>query len=167
MITVRKHFLPVTLIDEVMSYVKENINSYEWSTNLGWDKTIVEQGGQVSVFSLNIFKDSIKKEYVKINDDYQYLNPKVSFYVWQRGSHIPWHNDTSHTIGSTIYLNEYWDINNGGLFLWKDTKDNCIKAEVPEFNKMVLNGNNIAHAVSMISTSSPDLRLSMQVWLDK
>ena len=153
MITVRKHFLPVTLIDEVMSYVKENINSYEWRTNLGWDKTIVEQGRQVSVFSLN--------------DDYQYLNPTVSFYVWQRGSHIPWHNDTSHTIGSTIYLNEYWDINNGGLFLWKDTKDNCIKAEVPEFNKMVLNVNNIAHAVSMISTSSPDLRLSMQVWLDK
>ena len=166
MIIARKHFLPILLIDEVMHYVQNNVNSPKWSTNLGWRKTIVEQGAQVSVLPLDNFKAVVKKEYVKLNNDYRDFDLGVSFYVWQRGSHIPWHNDGTHSIGSTIYLNKYWDSNNGGLFLWKDTKDNCIKAEIPEFNKMVLNDDHTQHAVSVIAPSSPDLRLTLQVWLD-
>ena len=164
MFFVKKHFLPQDLITGIMGYVEKNVASYMWKTNLSWDSSIVEKGGQVSILDLKetIFCEQIKQQYLnlKLLPSLKSFHPQV--YVWQRGSHIPWHDDYSRNkdyAGSTIYLNVEWDINSGGLFLYKE--DNQIKAEVPEYNKMIFL-EKIEHAVTMITPSSPNVRITMQ-----
>jgi hypothetical protein len=61
-------------------------------------------------------------------------------------------------------LNKGWHRDDGGLFLWED-ENQQIHAEVPEFNKMVLNDDGTSHAVSMISNQSPQLRTTLQIWI--
>ena len=165
MFFVKKHFLPQDLITEIMGYVEKNVASYMWKTNLSWDSTIVEKGGQVSILDLKetIFCEQIKQQYLnlKLLPSLKSFHPQV--YVWQRGSHIPWHDDSHVNSASTIYLNVEWDINSGGLFLYKE--DDQIKAEVPEYNKMIFS-EKIKHAVTMITPSSPDVRVTMQCFFN-
>ena len=161
MFLVKKHFLPQDLITEIMGYVEKNLDRYMWTTNLSWNSGIVEKGSQVSILDLKetIFCEQIKQHYLdlEILPSLKSFHPQM--YVWQRGSHIPWHDDSHVNSASTIYLNVEWDINSGGLFLYKE--DDQIKAEVPEYNKMIFS-ENIEHAVTMITPSSPNVRITMQ-----
>ena len=59
---------------------------------------------------------------------------------------MKWHFDNT-VLGSIIYLNKEWDINDGGLFMYK-LDNGQILAEVPEYNKMLLDYGNCEHAVS-------------------
>ena len=165
MFLVKKHFLPQDLITEIMGYVEKNLDRYMWTTNLSWNSGIVEKGSQVSILDLKetIFCEQIKQHYLdlEILPSLKSFHPQM--YVWQRGSHIPWHDDSHVNSASTIYLNIEWDINSGGLFLYKE--DDQIKAEVPEYNKMIFS-EKIKHAVTMITPSSPDVRVTMQCFFN-
>lgn len=86
------------------------------------------------------------------------------YYLWQRNSGIKKHDDGNHKFGATIYLNQNWDIDNGGFFIWKDKFTDELKVLSPEKNMMVLNSNEEEHLVTPVLPSSTDLRYTIQIW---
>lgn len=161
---VKKHFLSKELIDETMKIVNDNLSNNVWKTNSSWDEDLVGKGSKVFILNLvNYDKireklDSAFKQSNILPKDYIFIS---NLYLWQTGSHITFHSDSVYDASCTIYLNEFWDRNWGGLFLWED-ENKKIHAEAPEFNKMVFNPKNILHAVSMIAPTAEAPRISIQ-----
>jgi hypothetical protein len=118
------------------------------------------------MFSLNQEKkyfDKIINRYKK-SINIKDLSIFITYYVWNNLSYIPFHNDGNYCMASTIYLNETWSEDDGGLFLYKTNKD--IKAIVPEFNKCIINKNNIIHGTTLTTTVSP-YRETLQLFFKK
>lgn len=165
MLKIYKKFLDQDLIDDVINYVKENRNNHIWRVNqLAWDDSILGKGKEVSILNLEKFKD----RFLQIYKDKKILNNNLNiaglfFYIWSRGSFIPFHNDGHVDAASSIYLNDVWDVDDGGLFLWRDEHNNLNVVE-PEYNKMVFNLNNTWHGVTMITPFSAQLRYSIQIF---
>jgi len=85
------------------------------------------------------------------------------FYTWYKNSGIPLHEDRPYKWGATIYLNVDWDLDWGGLFVWKD-KEEELRVLCPEINTMVLNDEREPHLVTMVSPLSPQARRTIQIW---
>jgi len=84
------------------------------------------------------------------------------YYVWKQNAAISLHKDSAYKFGATIYLNENWDIDCGGLFLWQHGSE--LKGFCPEYNSMVLNNSGEAHLVTPVNPLSPVHRYTIQVW---
>ena len=92
---------------------------------------------------------------------------KCIFHVFQPQSGIARHNDGHMKFGATIYLNDTWDSNAGGWFVWEDEETRqggTHKALLPTRNMMVLNDNHEKHWVTSIAATPPDNRCSIQIW---
>lgn len=164
MIKIIKKFLPQDLLTEILQYAEDNKNLHTWRTNLtSWNNTIVQKGHQVAILKLDDFSERLKSLYEEKGLIEKNLKIAPMFYIWSRGSYIPFHKDSHMKAASTIYLNDLWDLDDGGLFLWKD-EENKLHVEEPEENKMIFNSNSIPHAVSMITSDSLSLRLSIQIF---
>ena len=85
----------------------------------------------------------------------------IMFYFYHPESHIPWHNDGNHNGGITIYLNDIWDKNNGGYFLFEH--ENTIQAIVPKRNMAVEQFGGVEHSVSP-TTRLSDIRRTIQIF---
>ena len=70
-------------------------------------------------------------------------------YYWPVGSYIPWHNDAHASVTATVYCNRYWDRDWGGLFLYE--KGDNILAEVPEWNKIVIQTDKDWHSTTSVT----------------
>jgi Rps23 Pro-64 3,4-dihydroxylase Tpa1-like proline 4-hydroxylase len=88
----------------------------------------------------------------------------VQHYIWLKGSGISKHSDAGHGFGATIYLNESWDVNYGGIFLWKNKQATDYTGIVPNYNSMVVNVDKEEHLVTPIALNSPYLRYTLQIW---
>jgi hypothetical protein len=86
----------------------------------------------------------------------------IQYYVWKQNSGIALHDDGAHTYGATIYLNNNWDINSGGIFLWEEG-DN-LKGICPEYNTMILNDEHELHLVTTVSPLITEFRYTIQIW---
>lgn len=86
----------------------------------------------------------------------------LNYNIWYPNSGIAWHNDGRYAYGFTLYLNHNWDINWGGLFMWEDKKTNEYKMFPPEYNSLILNDETEYHAVSVISPTATNYRLTIQ-----
>jgi hypothetical protein len=101
--------------------------------------------------------DDINKEY------------NVMSYVGTRLCYIPWHNDGVWTEAVTIYLNEEWPADWGGLFLYKESfDDNKVSGYQPKFNCAIRQKQGdlpgVMHTVSAISTFSKCPRITIQIF---
>lgn len=165
MISVQQNFLPVALLNEIISLKDEAIKSHsaKWYTSLSWPENVRLCSGTICILSLEEYISAFKAFYVAFDDKYQNYDFMVQLNVWTPGSYIPWHKDGSKDFASTIYLNADWDVNAGGIFLYKDHKGD-IRGEFPEFNKMVVNNNQVEHHVTMIPHSAKEDRVTIQVW---
>ena len=93
------------------------------------------------------------------------LKPKaVNFHFCDPESFINWHDDGPeyHIAGATVYLNQNWNINDGGLFLYRDFDKN-IRGERPEFNKCIFQQGGVMHSTTPTHWKSP-VRKSLQVF---
>ena len=101
-----------------------------------------------------IVKALIKNGLVSIDEEIELV---AEVYIWKRLSYIPWHSDKENNdeirYAATLYINETWDDNWGGLFLYKI--NNSIMAEAPSFNKLIFNNKNYLHATSMLTVDTP------------
>ena len=156
--------MDLSVLEDISQYLGENFKRPVWSTNHAWHQGLVKGGGQVATLRLEEFDEVLKQQYIRFDSKFEDLSFQSRFYIWHRGSHITWHTDKRYSFGSTIYLNKEWDKNDGGLYLWQDD-DHQIHAEVPEFNKMVLNSQGTHHAVSMISNQAREMRTTLQIWI--
>jgi Rps23 Pro-64 3,4-dihydroxylase Tpa1-like proline 4-hydroxylase len=76
---------------------------------------------------------------------------------WGRDTGINPHSDERYLLGATLYLNETWQQEWGGLFMCKDTV-------VPQYNLLVINDRQENHCVSRIKPQAPYERITLQIW---
>lgn len=163
-ITFYKDFLNPDLIKEIKEHVKNNKSEKKWQNSLFWPEFIRNKSTIVSVLSLDDNKKlygSLKTIYNKIIPETKKLIMEVNYYIWPPLSYIPFHDDSHKIIASTIYLNEKWGINWGGLFLYY--VDQEIKTFFPTYNTCIINNNNLLHGTSL-STMDADNRETIQIF---
>lgn len=162
-------FIHPDFIFAVLKENKELIYDNVWRSNIGWQDEIVSPSGIVLIRSLsevqkNILRKSLESNGIIIPN--AKIELEAQAYLWHRLSYIPWHNDKEEDDGvryaATLYLNEEWKDDWGGLFLYKN--NNSIYAESPGFNKLVFNDNNFEHATSMLATDAPFRQTVQLFW---
>ena len=85
----------------------------------------------------------------------------MMFYVWTPGSGINWHQDGPR-FTATLYLNDVWQMKDGGLFLFKE--DGETKAFNPQANTLNVNTKDLEHMVTTIAPEPEQLRYSVQIF---
>ena len=162
---IKKHenFLDEKLLESCVQYsdsVFNNnnmVNKFNYNYNL-WPKHVILDSNPILIHIIvNVILNSIKTKLGHTN-----IKSKIMLFCFLPGSHLPWHQDAHHNGAFTLYLNDEWDKNNGGLFLYED--DDQIKAIVPKKNLAVENVGGIWHNVSCLTPRSKN-RFSIQVFL--
>ena len=164
-----KHFnnvLSDNLLSDIRIEVSEKHDEEEWKASFAW------RNGLIKGFFSNCLSTHIGGEMKeRIVKEIQPFVPKckdyvLQYYIWQQLSGIAVHNDEDKVFGATIYLNDTWEPENGGIFLYKDKEKSGPEwtALLPEHNTMVLNDNKEQHMVTAVSPYSTDLRYTIQIW---
>ena len=86
--------------------------------------------------------------------------------LFPRGAFIPWHNDSNYVHTTTVYLNERWDYDWGGAFLYSLEEPpfenvNCV---YPERNKAVVFAPPLHHTTTLTAINAP-MRESLQIFV--
>ena len=144
---------------------RENLSKEKvWGpSDLFWNDDI--RVGVTGSCSITLVSEALCK---KIIESIQYVVPAcdaihLQHYIWHKYSSISKHCDGIYKWGATIYLNENWDMNHGGIFIWKDCNKE-LHALCPEYNTMVLNTEAEDHLVTMITPTAPENRVTIQIW---
>jgi hypothetical protein len=121
MINSYNNFLSEDLLNRIEEYYEKMRYNYTWKMiHNGEYCSVVANGCGGSIMGLPLipFADEIYNEYLKVNPELKDISVGcTSFYqIWERGSHLGWHNDDGWAFGSSIWLNKTWDRNEGGLF---------------------------------------------------
>ena len=158
-----KDFLPEDLILQIKKYIYRE--RPQTSNHSSWNQKIIKDSARVEIFRLSDteFKEQIINCYSNYFNVNTYTTTYVNYYKWLPGSFIPFHNDESSSLASTIYLNEFWDKDYGGLFLYEEEQE--IKGYVPKYNSAVINKNNVSHSTSIISPTAPK-RETLQIFFE-
>ena len=132
-------------------------------SNYQWAGVIVRASQPVLVRDYDpalaaIILGQLIKRGVVNNSDFVVMN-----YAWSRLSYIPWHNDAMHELAITVYLNDTWDQDWGGVFLYKDETAG-IRGYAPKFNTCVKNAGHVLHSTTMITTDAGAPRLTLQLF---
>ena len=157
--------LPVNLISEISQYA-QGLRTHR--TNLtSWSGDIVGSSGTILIFDIEDDSELFSKLKTAllpiVGQEFEDKNWVFTFAAGSYFSFIPWHVDEKHLRSLTIYLNEFWDQNWGGYFLYES--EDGIRAEVPTFNKGILFTPPLPHSTTMPSLNAP-LRLSLQVFVN-
>lgn len=145
------------------------ISSDSWSyTKLTWNEPKVTNGVIGSVLSATVSEhvyNILLEKFSRVLDTSSYTKVSMMYYLWQPYSGLALHDDSSYKMASTIYLNQDWDVDYGGMFLWKESEEDKIYKAVPPIkNMMILNDQRQYHMVTPVSPVAPDLRVTIQVW---
>jgi hypothetical protein len=119
-----------------------------------------------------ILNTLVKKNYVSkeiLND----MDCMLRYHVNKAPYGAKWHldglyekNDSLDYVGITIFLNDTWNPNHGGLFVYKKNKDDSQGMFVePIGNRIIINPEDLPHAVTQIS--DPNIvRYSLQMFIN-
>ena len=165
MITVKENFLDEAFINNFIQNIIKESQEYKpiWKSNINWGENIVK--GSSLVLAYEIKKEElnyIKSKFIELDNKFKEKEIVGHFYIWTRGSNIPMHNDSNYEYGCTIYLNKHWEIDWGGLYIWKE--DNKLNIEKPEFNKLIINKGNTKHGTTLLNYNIPEERLTLQIF---
>jgi len=119
-----------------------------------------------------ILNTLIKKNYVSkeiLND----MDCMLRYHVNKTPYGAKWHldglyetNNSLDYVGITIFLNDTWNPNHGGLFVYKNNKDDTQGMFVePIGNRIIINPNDLTHAVTQISDPNV-VRYSLQMFIN-
>lgn len=87
----------------------------------------------------------------------------LRLYYWLPQSNIPWHDDGPYKANATVYLNEVWKEEWGGLFLY-DIGEKNIGKVVPKINRCVWSTPGTLHCVTETAAVAP-IRRTLQLRL--
>lgn len=164
-IEIINNFLDLFLIYKLKAIIKDNLPQPVWKTNLFWEKSIVQSSSLVSVLELknnfNNLYNEIKNFYIKKFPETKNKEYGIHLYLWHKLSYIPFHNDGQYSMASTVYLNNSWNRDHGGFFMYEE--DNKYEAVIPEFNKAVIN-RKIVHGTTLTTSDAP-IRETLQVFI--
>ena len=172
-----ENFLSEELYEESIKTARHLINSPSmcFATHKWWDEYIVRDSFPVLLHSINKESDffgRLKSEILeKIDPVFNEYKQKydddieVMFYYWTRFSYIPWHDDANYQSALTIYLNEQWDLDWGGLFMYRKENEPII-AIPPDRNTAVMQFGGVMHSTTPVNYDG-QLRITLQVFFNK
>lgn len=163
MIKQYKNFLPQDLFTEVAQYAKTAYfsNSHIFKSNACWSPHIVLDSFPVLIHNLNKDSEIYNKIHSTVCSKVDIKIKEILFYYWTRYSYIPWHNDEHKPKAVTLYINETWDPNWGGYFMYDD--GNGVKAIYPEPNSAVCNDSHTLHCTTPV-TYTGSVRATIQIF---
>jgi len=172
MIKQYQNVLDEKLIENIMEYFKFMLEKDVWGSSSGWDQnlSLISSNTLTHQITDKILKKEIKRSIekaIEVDFDEENLDFLPSIYVWSGGSYITWHSDDPYPYNGTIYLNESWDTNDGGVFLYKENNTNEIKGIEPIHNYMVVNSGteedpHNLHCVTCIIPGTIKKRVTLQ-----
>lgn len=146
---------------EILVLQKEKV----WVTNIQKWQHNLTRGMNGSCLQCDVPTKTANDITNKIKDYFvDNIELSLQYCIWQVNSGINLHNDHLHDVGATIYLNETWDVSNGGIFLWKEQYSDLYKGLVPTQNTMILNDKNEEHLVTSINHYPKKFRYTIQIW---
>lgn len=173
MINTVKNFLPQQLLAEILAYFEERRPTASFEINyMGRWGAGLESGsyGPVYILPLEQFWTKVKDRFDQIEPIFNNYNLATCYlHVWDKGSQITWHHDAHDGLdrmSATIYINEHWNRDWGGLFLYQ-TDDQRTGWIQPEYNVMTWFHPPLWHSVSMIGLNAPIPRLSIQCFFNR
>jgi hypothetical protein len=129
MINVKHNWLEPEILAEIKQKFEDAKGGPNFEiNNMGrWGQGL-DAGSYAPVFimPLDEYRDYFVKKYQDLDLAFKdFNNATVFMHIWPPGSQIAWHHDMANEdqaprIGSTIYINETWNWNWGGLFLYDD-----------------------------------------------
>ena len=153
------NFLDINLVNQINSYVEQVKFEPMWKTSHGWSSEIKRKTNPVAILPLpDKFTSSIHEQLKKTagltwKDDK--LPRGSQYYLYPSGGSIGWHTDGGYEFAAMIFLNPVWSIEWGGLFLYEDSEGLGIRAEVPAFNRCLINPGGVPHGVSITAPDAP------------
>lgn len=132
-------------------------------SNFQWKEHVVRSSMPVLVRDYNpteaaLILAQLTKRGVISSNDFHVMN-----FAWTRLSYIPWHDDGSKEVAITIYLNEEWPSDWGGIFLYLDGNSE-IRGRFPKFNTGLKNNANLMHATTPVALDAPEPRFTIQLF---
>jgi hypothetical protein len=128
---------------------------------LAWHNSVVLDSSHIFLFEINENENKLLYDRLKL-----FIESKINrqlksivFVLYTPCSHIPFHNDSNHNGGVTIYLNEKWDRNHGGHYIFES--NNELRAIVPRRNMSILQYGSNYHSVSC-TTRLSEIRRTIQ-----
>jgi len=168
-------FLENVLTHDTIKAVHEEIysqkNERKWRTsNQSWTPNLTRDSlGTILIHDMDLNCSVAKEIWRQIS---KYIDPQfkflrsITYTEWQPMSLINWHDD-GHSSNSdkqgihiTIYLNDKWEWNWGGLFCWEDGRDHKVK--YPQFNHGLIVSKGHRHCVTVLSPKAP-VRKTLQI----
>jgi Rps23 Pro-64 3,4-dihydroxylase Tpa1-like proline 4-hydroxylase len=151
-----------TLLKECINYVNNCIDNNFYSTTniLYWDKHITGNSNEIKIIKLDKENEILKKKIcyeLKNRFNFHIEGIKLNLHIMQEGCYVNDHCDGHVEYGFTIYLNETWESEDGGIFQFDI--DNITYDFIPSYNTMVILKDNI-HRVTKIN--SKKLRITIQ-----
>ena len=165
MITVIENALSKELIQDCVAQSQEQFRGKNLRTNYGWGYDLVQESSAVLINDIPDDSELYQRILERLKETKEIptvKETKMMFFYWTRGSYIPWHNDQTYEAGITIYLNDVWGRDDGGLFLYRENEQ--IKGLIPEFNMMVIQTGGIDHCVTPVIRVG-SIRASIQIFL--
>lgn len=151
--------------DLIKSTIKE-FDSKDWRSSDEWTDQDVTRDRP-------IFHKSVQPSKLH-NALEEYLSPvfletsakKIlyNYYIWKIGCSLEMHRDKDYSFGATLYLNSYWSIHWGGLFIWQEKDTENLKAICPSQGTLVINDKQENHAVTTVTELAEYDRLTVQIW---
>lgn len=158
--TIINEVLSRELISEIKQY-PSHVNAVQ--TNLtAWPGRLVQLSGPIILYTLP--DDICSKLRTEINlktpipAEWEMI---ATYTLGSRFSYVPWHDDANHLRSLTIYLNEEWDRDWGGMFVYED--EDQLSAVLPSFNRALMFTPPLWHSVSPVTLSAP-IRHSIQIF---
>lgn len=136
------------------------------STNLtSWVPELIGSSGAILIYHIkDALLEEIRLELLHKFQEIKDCKLSVAYTLGSRLSYIQWHADHLHKFAITIYVNEYWDRNWSGSFVYQDDDERYISI-YPEYNKAVSFTPPVWHASNMPTILAP-LRESIQIFCD-
>jgi Rps23 Pro-64 3,4-dihydroxylase Tpa1-like proline 4-hydroxylase len=152
----------------IVEDIKKSYNSKEqkrlgW-TNATWDPYLHGPSALTYVIPIPELDKHLKPIFEEIDPAFKDAVIDTQFCIWGKGSTIPFHNDSHVAFAATVYLNEKWAVEDGGLFLWRDQITNELLVVSPEYNTGVINNLHELHHVSVVSYGATQYRMTLQIW---
>jgi hypothetical protein len=167
------NFLSTEILNEIRQKFENSKGQDKFEiNNMGRWGTGLEHGSYAPVFVLKLdeYRDYFINLYKSVDPIFKDYNNLVCFlHIWPPGSQINFHHDASdgaERLSSTIYINESWNWNWGGFFLYDD--EHLGNGWVyPHPNLMVWFQPPVWHSTSMITLAAEHPRLSIQLFFTK
>jgi Rps23 Pro-64 3,4-dihydroxylase Tpa1-like proline 4-hydroxylase len=138
-----------------------------FTTNQGWHQAIRSERGTVLCHRITEKDEQliplIAESMKRYTDQENLLIESVYFYYWLTDSYIPWHDDYGHDASMSVYFNDQWNPDHGGL--WLTTNDDGTYLGIkPERNLGIYQRGGVQHCTTPV-TKVDVVRRTMQIWL--